>query len=140
MSKMIFFIVFSALALVFGLAFIIAPDKFGELVELEASGSVTTMARMMGAAMLAWGMMLWSARRFDEEAQAAVLRATGFGGAVGAASACVASASGAMNWFGWIVALIFLFGAMACMWTLAREQKSNVVGEDSRGVFDRLIA
>jgi hypothetical protein len=141
MSTKIFLIVLSALALVFGLAFVISPEKFGDVAGLETSASMTAVARMMGAAMLAWGMILWSARRFDEEAQIAVLRATGLADAVGAASAFVASVSGAMNLFGWIIVAIFLLAAMAGMGistSLARP--SNVVSEDGRSVFDRLIA
>jgi len=141
MSPKVFFSILSALALVFGLAFVIAPDTFAEFIGLQPSASVAAMARMMGAAMLAWGLMLWSARSLREDAQEAILRATGLADAVGAASTFVASASGAMNAFGWVIAFIFLSVAMACMGILSpREQKSNVVGKDERGLFDRLIA
>jgi hypothetical protein len=141
MSTKIFLSILSVLALVFGLAFVFAPDKFGDLAGLDVSASMTAMARLMGAAMLAWGMILWSARRFSEEAQAAVLRATALADAVGAASAFVASVTGAMDLLGWAIASIFLVSAMACMGILSvHARPSNVVGGDARGVFDRLIA
>jgi len=140
MSK-IFFPLISLLALAFGLAFIVAPDKFGDLIGLGVSDALSAMGRMMGAAMLAWGLILWSARDFDDAAQTAVLRATGLADAIGAASAFVASVSGTMNVFGFVIAAIFVVVAMACVWALpSRAQRSNVVGDDSRGVFDRLIA
>jgi hypothetical protein len=128
MGTKLFFVLLAALALTFGLAFVLAPGKFGALIGLETSGSVLALGRMMGAAMLAWGLMLWSARRLDTEAQVAVLHATGLAGAVGAAGALVASVSGAMNFFGWIIALAFLCGAMACVGLSMRG--ANAAGEE----------
>ncbi|MCW2286266.1 hypothetical protein M2323_004099 [Rhodoblastus acidophilus] len=122
-------VLLSGIALAFGLAFVFAPGKFGAVLGLETSGSVAALGRLMGAAMLAWGLILWSARRFDAEAQAAVLRATGFADAVGAAAALVASVSGAMNVFGGIVALVFLCGAMACMGLSMRERRAAAEAE-----------
>jgi hypothetical protein len=129
MGTKLFFVLLAALALAFGLGFIVAPGKFGELIGLQTSRSVMAVGRLMGAAMLAWGLILWSARRLDEEAQAAILRATGLADAVGAAGALVASVSGAMNFFGWVIAFVFLCGAMACMGLSTRERRAEEAAE-----------
>ncbi|MCW2316313.1 peptidoglycan/LPS O-acetylase OafA/YrhL [Rhodoblastus acidophilus] len=132
MSRKISLVLLAALAVAFGLAFVIAPTKFGELIGLDLGRAGAIAAQLMGAATLAWGLILFAARRFDEEARRAILFATGLGDAVAAAVAAVAALSGLMNLLGFGVATICLLGAMGCMAALAHRP------EESRSAPDEL--
>ncbi|MBB4199596.1 hypothetical protein CCR94_14855 [Rhodoblastus sphagnicola] len=140
MSRKIFLVVLAALAVLFGLAFVFGPTKFGEAIGLDLSRSGAAAAQLMGAAMLAWGMILWAARRFDEQAQDSILFATGLADAVAAAVVSVATVSEAMNGFGWGLALIFLFGAMGCMAVFTRAPQQEAMARGAGSLFEWPIA
>lgn len=131
MSRKIFLVLLGALAAAFGLAFVIAPTKFGEAIGLDLGRAGAVAAQLMGAATLAWGLILFAARRFDEAAQRAVLFATGLGDAIAAAVASVAALTGLMNLLGLGVAAICLLGAMVCMAALARHSEDARVAEEA---------
>jgi type VI protein secretion system component VasK len=140
MSNKIFLTLLAVLALIFGLAFVVAPANFGDLIGLESSASMVTVARMMGAAMLAWGLILWSARHFQEEAQAAILQATGVADAAGAASAFVACLTDAMNAYGWVIAVILLLAAMGCMKAVMTTARGWQVARGASGTVEWPVA
>jgi hypothetical protein len=133
MKQRAFLVLMAMLALAFGLAFVVAPAKFGEEIGLNIASSDRPIAVMLGAAMLAWGMILWSARRFDDAAQKAVIRATGLADAIGFAGALAACMSGALNIFGWLIPLVFLGAAVACMAFVMPRGQSNVARGDAGG-------
>ncbi|MGD0635838.1 MAG: hypothetical protein ABSA13_16555 [Beijerinckiaceae bacterium] len=110
-----FFTIFSVLALVFGAGFVLAPDQVGSNYGMEHSPTAALMARFFGGALLAWGLILWFARDFrDEAAVRAVLIGTGAADVVSLIVAVMGTVSHTTNALGWSTALIYLLSALGC--------------------------
>jgi hypothetical protein len=103
MTIRIFLSIIGALGVIHGAAFIIAPYEVAAVYGLEQSLAVALVSRLFGAALVAWGAILWSARGFrDEAAVRAVLISTG----VPKPSASVSSFKAlwqacSIRWVGW---------------------------------------
>ena len=63
-----FLAIVAVLALVHGLAFVLAPDLVDAIYGLSPSPATALMSRLFGGALLAWSSMVWSARSFQEVA------------------------------------------------------------------------
>lgn len=62
------FLVHFAVALVFGLGYLLIPDQVGSIYGLRAEPPINDISRLLGAAMLGWALSSWMAfRALDRE-------------------------------------------------------------------------
>jgi hypothetical protein len=82
------------------------------------------VSRLFGAALVAWGAILWLAKSFrDEAAVRAVLIATCVAEAISLVFVVQATLAGTLNAMGWVAVLIYLFGASGCAYFLTRSKQ-----------------
>jgi hypothetical protein len=124
MTLKMFLSIIAVLAVVHGLAFVIAPGTVDALYGLPESPAVALMSRFFGGALIAWGGVLWAARTFREEAAVrAVLQSTAVAEAIGVLTAVLGTTSGTLNAMGWIAVAIYLFGTAGCIYFLSGQKK-----------------
>jgi hypothetical protein len=111
MNYRIMFVLNALVALVFGLGFLIIPNRILELFGTETYNSTVLVSRFFGTAMFALGLVLWFAKNADNES---VQRGMGIALFVGALAGLivtvmgVSSASGVIRSNGWIVIVLYL--------------------------------
>lgn len=111
MSYRILFVLNAIVAFLFGVAFLIVPERvLGLFGTTEQYASTLLLARFFGTAMLALGLVLW----FAKDAQEAVQRGIGIALIVGALAGLIVvligtlSSSAVIRSNGWIAMLIYL--------------------------------
>lgn len=111
MSYRILFVLNAIVAFLFGLAFLIVPERvLGLFGTTEQYASTLLLARFFGTAMLALGLLLW----FAKDAQEGVQRGMGIALIVGAVAGLIVvligtlSSSAVIRSNGWIAMLIYL--------------------------------
>lgn len=111
MSYRILFVLNAIVAFLFGLAFLIVPERvLGLFGTTEQYASTLLLARFFGTAMLALGLVLW----FAKDAQEGVQRGMGIALIVGAVAGLIVvligtlSSSAVIRSNGWIAMLIYL--------------------------------
>jgi hypothetical protein len=128
MTIRIFLSIIGALGVIHGAAFIIAPYQVASTYGLEQSLAVAFVSRLFGGALVAWGAILWLARSFrDDAAVRAVLIATGVAEAVSLCVVILGTLAGTLNAMGWVAVLIYLFGAVGCLYFLAGQKRPAAV-------------
>jgi hypothetical protein len=91
---------------------------------LEQSLAVALVSRFFGAALIAWGAILWFAGRFrDEAAVRAVLIPTCIAEAISVCIAIAGTLAGTLNAMGWVAVLIYLFGSVGCGYFLTGQKR-----------------
>ena len=116
-----FFTILAVLAVIHGIAFVLAPDHLASVYGLEHSLAMALLSRLFGSALLAWGMILWFAKDFADAATVrAVLVSTGIADVIGLVVTVMGTLAGTMNQMGWVAVLIYLFGAAGCGYFLTR--------------------
>jgi hypothetical protein len=113
------FIVNAVVAILFGLAFLLAPASMTEIYGLEADvGSdyvqgAEFVARFAGAAFIAFGVLTWQARySADSTARRAIVLAFLVGYVLGFIVALIAQLQGVYNALGWSTVVIYLLFAL----------------------------
>jgi hypothetical protein len=120
----VFLSIIAALAVVHGIAFIIAPDQVVSLYGLQNTIAVTLMSRLFGGALIAWGAIVWSTKSFrDEAAIRAVLMWTAIANVISVLFVIQSTLSGTMNAMGWVAVLIYLFGVAGCGYFLMGQKR-----------------
>jgi uncharacterized BrkB/YihY/UPF0761 family membrane protein len=109
MSLKNFFMILTVAALLFGLGDVLAPRTVNAVFGLEPSHAIRLITRMLGSALLGLGIVYWFAREFDDAPRKSVLLATSVAGLVGAIVSFFGLISGAMNFMGWLILLLYLF-------------------------------
>jgi hypothetical protein len=128
MTIRIFLSIVGALGVIHGAAFLIAPYEVASIYGLEQSLGVAFVSRLFGAALVAWGAILWLARSFrDETAVRAVLIATGVAEAVSLCVVILGTLAGTLNAMGWVAVLIYLFGAVGCLYFLTGQNRLTAI-------------
>jgi hypothetical protein len=119
-----FLSIIGALGVIHGVAFIIAPYEVASIYGLEQSMAVAFISRLFGAALVAWGAILWLAGNFrDEAAVRAVLISTCIAEAISLVFVVQATLAGTLNSMGWVAVLIYLFGAAGCAYFLIGKER-----------------
>jgi hypothetical protein len=106
-------IITSALAAVFGIAFLLAPSLLFSLYGIAATSSLTYLGQLFGVDMLTFALLAWLARNAsDSDARKAIVVAlfVGFGG--GSIIALMGLVKGVVNAFGWFTVVSYLFLAI----------------------------
>jgi hypothetical protein len=99
----------SALCLVFGIIFVLAPGALLALYGAKVEPSGAFVAQLYGAAFILLGVMLWFARTDQgSEALRAIVLAVLIGDGIGFIVALLAQLAGVMNALGWSVVALYL--------------------------------
>jgi hypothetical protein len=108
-----FFAILAVLSFLFGIGFVLAPDRVLANYGIEHSPALALLGRLFGGALLTLGVILWLARDFRDEA---AVRAALIGGLAGdvvnLVVATMGTLAGTTNALGWSTVLIYLFGAV----------------------------
>jgi hypothetical protein len=127
MTIRVFLSIIGALGVIHGAAFVIAPFEVASVYGLEQSLGVAFVSRLFGAALVACGAILWLARGFrDEAAVRAVLVSTCVAEAVSICVVILGTLAGTLNAMGWVAVLIYLFGAVGCLYFLTGNRLAAV--------------
>ena len=114
MNFRIMFLVTAIIALVLGLAFLIAPGRVLGQFGVDEYAATKLIAQFFGTAMLALGLLLWFAKDIHE---AILQKGMGIALLAGAAAGVVISVSGIMAGVmrsnGWIAVLIYVVLGLA---------------------------
>jgi hypothetical protein len=128
MTIKLFLSIIGALGVVHGIAFIVGPYQVASVYGLEQSLAVALVSRLFGAALVAWGAILWLAKSFrDEAAVRAVLIATCVAEAISLVFVVQATLAGTLDAMGWVAVLIYLFGASGCGYFLTGSKRLAAV-------------
>ena len=99
--------------LVFGVAFAVIPWQVFALYGVEPSLQLNYMGQLFGAALLAFAILTWSARKADDsDARKAILLALFIGDVIGLVVALLGQFSGVVNAMGWSTVVIYLLLAI----------------------------
>jgi hypothetical protein len=119
-----FFMILAVLAAIHGIGFVLVPDPIASAYGVATSASTRLMAQLFGGALLAWGLIIWFAKDFrDEAAVRGVLIATCIADAVSFIVAAMATLAGTMNAMGWVAVLIYLFSGVGCGYFLTTQSR-----------------
>jgi hypothetical protein len=106
MTIKIFLSIVGAVGVIHGAAFIIAPFQVASINGLEQSLAVAFVSRLFGGALVAWGAILWLARRFRGEAAVRpVLISTCVAEAISLVFVVQSTLAGTLNAMGWVAVL-----------------------------------
>lgn len=123
-----FLSIIGALGVIHGAAFVIAPYEVASIYGLEQSLGVAFVSRLFGAALVAWGAILWLAGSFrDEAAVRAVLVSTCVAEAVSLCVVILGTLTGTLNAMGWVAVAIYLLGAVGCLYFLTGQNRPAAV-------------
>ena len=114
------FLAAAALAIPFGLGFLLVPNVVLPLYAVPADAATVLMSRFFGAALFHLGVLLWLLRDVRDAGSVRALGLAGLiGSAAGAAVALVGVLEGGTNALGWSTVAIY-GGLMAGYLTIVR--------------------
>lgn len=126
MDTKLYFTIAAIVAILFGVAFLLAPAQVSVVYGLTPNPSSVLSDRFFGSALLAWGVILWMARDFSEAAAIrGVLIGSVVGEIVGGAVNVWGTVRGLFNGLAWtttILYILLLIGAVYCL--AANERKT----------------
>ena len=100
-------------AAVFGVAFIVVPGQVASAYGPEVTPQLEYVARLFGAALLAFAVLTWSARNAPDSAtRRAILLALFVGDGIGFIVSLFGQLRGVMNALGWTTVVIYLLLAL----------------------------
>jgi len=102
------------LAVVFGLAFVLAPDATGTLYGVTGDDPVSTyLAQLLGAAFIGVGVVTWMARKAAaSDALQAVVLAYFISNSIAFVVALINQLAGVVNALGWLSVALYLLLAL----------------------------
>jgi uncharacterized protein YjeT (DUF2065 family) len=126
MDTKLYFTIAAIVAILFGIAFLLAPAQVSAVYGLTPNPASVLSSRFFGSALLAWGVILWMARDFSEAAAIrGVLIGSIVGEIVGGAVNVWGTVRGLMNGLAWTTTILYvllLIGAIYCL--AASERKT----------------
>ncbi len=118
-----FFVIFAVLAVGHGIGFVLVPDQVASAYGLAISASSRLTAQLFGGALLFWGVILWFARDFPNEAARGVLIGTIIGDVPSLIVVVMGTLAGTMNAMGWVAMLIYLVSAVGSGYFLMAQSR-----------------
>ena len=107
-------VVGGALAMVFGIGFLLIPGPLASLYGIELTSSSTFVARLLGVELAGYGILSWLLRNLIEfHVQRLVLLAFFITDATGFVVSVLSQLDGRMNSLGWSIVLIYLLLSLA---------------------------
>jgi hypothetical protein len=118
-QQTLFHTIAAIVAILFGVAFVLAPAQVSVVYGLTPNPSSVLSDRFFGSALLAWGVILWLARDFSEAAAIrGVLIGSIVGEVVGGAVNVWGTVRGLFNGLAWTTTILYvllLIGAIYCL-------------------------
>ncbi len=106
-------VVNAIVALFFGLALILSPDRLLLVFGITLSEAGLLIGRLLGAAILGNAALMWLARDCEEsEARRVIVLALAIGFAIGVIVAVQGQLSGVVNSAGWAIVAIYLLALL----------------------------
>jgi hypothetical protein len=103
----------AVLAAVFGIAFVIVPNQIVSLYGLEPNAPLKYTEQLFGAALIAFAVLSWSARKAtDSEARRAIVLAIFIGDGISFIVALIGQLGNVVNALGWSTVVIYLLLAL----------------------------
>jgi len=100
-------------AVVFGLAFVIAPGQAGALYGVSADAQFRYLAQLFGSALVGFGVLTWAARNAPaSDARKAIVLALFVSEGLGFVLALLGQIAGVVNTMGWSTVAIYLLLAL----------------------------
>jgi len=100
-------------AVVFGLAFVIAPGQAGALYGVTADAQFRYLAQLFGSALVGFGVLTWAARNAPAtDARKAIVLALFVSEGLGFVLALLGQIAGVVNTMGWSTVAIYLLLAL----------------------------
>lgn len=113
MKLSLIMIINAIVALIFGVAFVLAPTATGSLYGLEPDEPLKYIVQLFGAALLSIGVLTWLAKNAAEsDTLRAIVLALFVGNAVGFIVALMGQLAGVVNALGWLSVAIYLVLAL----------------------------
>jgi uncharacterized membrane protein YfcA len=120
MTAKLYLTISAIIAVLFGIGFILIPERMGELYGVIQNGASILNIRFFGAALLSIGVISWLARDFrDWDAVRAVLIGSVVGDVFGGLVNIWGTFRGLMNGLAWsttILYVLLLLGALYCLY------------------------
>jgi len=108
-----FFIVKAVITVCFGAGFVLAPAPLLSLYGVTVSAAGILLARLLGAALLGYAVVAWSARNAeDSKARRGIVLGEFIHCAIGFIVTLLAQLSGIFNPLGWSIVAIYLLLAL----------------------------
>jgi hypothetical protein len=106
-------VVNALIAAVFGVAFVVVPGQLMSLYGPEVTPQLVYVARLFGAALLAFAVLTWTAKDApDSDTRRAILLALFVGDGIGFVVALLGQLGAVMNALGWSTVVIYLLLAV----------------------------
>ncbi len=106
-------VISAVITAVFGLAFVIIPERFLLLYGTPDPAPLKYLGQLFGAALIAFAVLAWSARNSpDNEARKAIVLSLFIGDAIGFVAALIGQLGGAVNELGWSTVAIYFILAI----------------------------
>ena len=103
----------AALALLFALGFLLAPERMLSAYGAAGNAELVQMARFFGSAMLGYALLTWLARNVAEStARRAILLSLFLSFVIGLIVAVQGQVSGVVNSLGWLTVALYLVFAL----------------------------
>ena len=123
-------VVSGALALVFGIGFLVIPGPLASLYGLELTQSGTFVARLLGVELAGFGILAWLVRNLIEfHIQRLVLLAFFITDGAGFVVSLLAQLAGILNALGWSIVLIYLLLSLAFGYLYIAGTNRPIAGE-----------
>jgi uncharacterized membrane protein YfcA len=125
MDSKLYFTIAAIVAILYGIGFVLIPANLTILYGGPAEPNVVLNARFFGSALLAWGVILWFARDFqDWAAVRGVLIGSVIGLVIGGIVNISATVQGLLNVLSWsstAIYVLLLLGALYVLYTGSRQ-------------------
>jgi len=100
-------------ALIFGVAFVVAPGQTMALYLISADAPLRLTGQLLGGSLVSFAVLTWLARNAgDSEARRAILLSLFVGDAVGFVVSLIGQLGGVLNSLGWLNVAIYLVLAL----------------------------
>jgi hypothetical protein len=113
MKLSILMVINTVIAAVFGIAFVLIPWQVFSFYGVQPNPVLNYMGQLFGAALIAIGVLTWSARKTDDsDARRAIIQALFIGDSIGFIAALIGQLSNVVNNLGWSTVVIYLLLAI----------------------------
>ncbi len=106
-------IINAVVAAVYGVAFVLVPDQLISLYDVDASEALIYVGRLLGAALVGFAVLTWSARNAtDTDARKAIVLALLVSDGIGFIVALIGQLADVVNSLGWSTVAVYLLLAL----------------------------